>query len=285
MVSSSTKPSKSTPKNIKRKILLLGDGAVGKTSLIRKFVLDKFDDKYIATIGAKVTKKELEINTDDEKFYVTLMIWDILGQKDYKSIQTRSYKGADGVILVADFTRKDTLPSLEDYWLANIKGRLPNLQLIFVANKSDLKEEAQFTIKDIQKMAAKYNSEFFSSSAKTGENVEKMFITLGKKLIEEKEEVAQEQMGQQVEEEEMTLVLVTDRIINDFCDNFGNLELAMPIIRRQFSEADVDIRNPTQKGLLRVIDLLAKVEQGYKDTVTVRENKIKRRLLVQKVKD
>ncbi len=285
MVSSSAKPSKSTPKNIKRKILLLGDGEVGKTSLIRKYVLDKFDDKYIATIGAKVTKKELKITTDDEKFYITLMIWDILGQKDYKSIQTRSYKGADGVILVADFTRKDTLPSLEDYWLANIKGMVPNIQLIFVANKSDLKEEAQFTIKDLQKMAAKYNSEFFSSSAKTGENVEQLFITLGKKLIEEKEEVAQEQMGPQAEDEEMTLVLVTDKIINDFCDNFGNLELAMPIIRRQFSEANVDIRNPSEKGLLRVIDLLAKVEQGYKDTATVRENKIKRRLLVQKVKD
>jgi small GTP-binding protein len=285
MVSSSTKPSKSTPKNIKRKVLLLGDGAVGKTSLIRKFVLDKFNDKYIATIGTKVTKKELEISTEDEKFYITLMIWDILGQKDYKSIQARSFKGADGVILVADFTREETLGSLEEYWLAVIANRIPSLQMVFVANKSDLKEEAQFTIKDLQKMAAKYNSEFFSSSAKTGENVEELFITLGKKLIEEKEEVAQEQMGLEVEEEEITLVLVTDKIINDFCDNFGNLELAMPIIRRQFSEASVDIRNPTTKGLLRVIDLLAKVEQGYKDAATINKNKIKRRSLVQKVKD
>jgi small GTP-binding protein len=285
MVSSSTKVTKSTPKNIKRKILLLGDGAVGKTSLIRKFVLDKFNDKYIATIGTKVTKKELEISTEDEKFYLTLMIWDILGQKDYKSIQARSFKGADGVILVADFTREETLGSLEEYWLAVIANRIPSLQMVFVANKSDLKKEAQFTMKDLQKMAAKYDAEFFSSSAKTGENVEKLFITLGKKLIEEKEEVAQEQMGQQVEEEEMTLVLVTDKIINDFCDNFGNMELAMPIIRRQFSEANVDIRNPTKKGLLKVIDLLAKVEQGYKDASTIRENKTKRRLLVQKVKD
>jgi small GTP-binding protein len=285
MVSSATKSSKSTPKNIKRKILLLGDGAVGKTSLIRKFVLDKFNDKYIATIGTKVTKKELEISTEDEKFYVTLMIWDILGQKDYKSIQARSFKGADGVILVADFTREETLGSLEEYWLAVIANRIPSLQMVFVANKSDLKKEAQFTMKDLQKMAAKYDAEFFSSSAKTGENVEKLFITLGKKLIEEKEEVAQEQMRPAAEEEEMTLVLVTDKIINDFCDNFGNLELAMPIIRRQFSEANVDIRKPTSKGLLRVIDLLAKVEQGYKDAATVNQNKIKRRLLVQKVKD
>ncbi len=285
MASSSTKPLKSGPKNIKRKILLLGDGAVGKTSLIRKFVLDKFDDKYIATIGTKVTKKEMEITQDHEKFYLTLMIWDILGQKDYRNIQSRSYKGADGVILVADFTREDTLYSLEDYWLADIKGILPNLQLVFVANKSDLMEEAQFTLKDLEKMASKYNSEYFASSAKTGENVENLFITLGKKLLEEKEMVAQEELGLEAEKEELTLVLVTDKIINDFCDNFGNMELAMPIIRRQLSEANVDIRNPTKKGLLKVIDLLAKVEQGYKDAVTVGQNRTKRRLLVQKIED
>jgi small GTP-binding protein len=277
--------SKSATKYIKRKVLLLGDGAVGKTSLIRKFVMDRFDDKYIATIGTKVTKKELEFEDKGETVYITLMIWDVLGQKDYKSVQTASFKGADGVILVCDMTRKDTLPSLEDYWLKGLGNNLSNLQMIFVANKSDLVDDAEFSLDDLGEMASYYDSVFFSSSAKTGENVEELFLTLGRKLIEEKEVTTEGHVDVEDIEEEMTLILATDKIINDFCDNFGNFELAMPIIRRQFNEAGVDIRNPTKMGLMKVIDLLAKVERGYKDSGTVKNNRMKRRVIVQHVKD
>ncbi|UCE38022.1 MAG: GTP-binding protein [Thermoplasmata archaeon] len=275
---------KSTSKYIKRKVLLLGDEAVGKTSLIRKFVMDKFDDKYIATIGTKVTKKELEIKNNGDIIYLTMMIWDVLGQKDYRSVQTASFKGADGVIFVCDFTRRDTVGSLEDYWLKSLGNNISQLQLIFVANKSDLTEDAQFSLDDLEKVASKYDSTCFSSSAKTGENVEDLFLTLGNRLIEEREDLGEGRMDVEDLEEELTLVLATDRIIDDFCSNFGNMELAMPIIRRQFSEAGVDIRNPTKKGLLKVIDLLAKVEQGYKKSTIVKENRMKRRFMVQKVK-
>ena len=111
---------KAETKHIKRKVMLLGDGAVGKTSLIKKFVTDRFDDKYITTIGTKVTKKDLVLKDNEKTIYLTLMVWDVLGQKGYKNIQASSLKGADGIIFVCDLTRRETLTSLTEYWLPNI---------------------------------------------------------------------------------------------------------------------------------------------------------------------
>lgn len=278
------KSSKVGSKHIKRKVLLLGDGAVGKTSLIRKFVTDKFDDKYIATIGTKVTKKQLELKNKDEIIYLTLMIWDVLGQKGYRSVQSSSFKGADGVILVCDFTREETLRSLEEYWMPSIGDNLSKLGLVFVANKSDLAGQAQFSLDVLQKLASKYGSSAFSSSAKTGENVEEVFLSLGEMLTDIK--VVKESKEFPVIEdmpEEMTIVVATDYLITDFCNSYGDNEIAMPIIRQQFVRAGVDIREPTKEGLIKVIDLLAEVEQDLKDEGKVRENRTKRRLLVERV--
>jgi small GTP-binding protein len=278
------KSSKVGSKHIKRKVLLLGDGAVGKTSLIRKFVTDKFDDKYIATIGTKVTKKQLELKNKDEIIYLTLMIWDVLGQKGYRSVQSSSFKGADGVILVCDFTREETLRSLEEYWMPSIGDNLSKLGLVFVANKSDLAGQAQFSLDVLQKLASKYGSSAFSSSAKTGENVEELFLSLGEMLTDIK--VVKESKEFPVIEdmpEEMTIVVATDYLITDFCNSYGDNEIAMPIIRQQFVRAGVDIREPTKEGLIKVIDLLAEVEQDLKDEGKVRENRTKRRLLVERV--
>ena len=68
-------------REVQKQIILLGDGAVGKTSLIRKFVVDKFDDKYIITIGTKVTAKAIQVDLKEESYHVSLQIWDIIGQK------------------------------------------------------------------------------------------------------------------------------------------------------------------------------------------------------------
>lgn len=279
------KTKKSGSKHIKRKILLLGDGAVGKTSLIRKFVTDKFDDKYIATIGTKVTKKELQLKGEDGPIFLTLMIWDVLGQKGYKTIQLSSFKGADGVILVCDFTREETLRSLEEYWLPSMGDNLSKLKLVFVANKSDLTNDAHFSLEELQNMASKYGSEGFSSSAKTGENVENLFLNLGKMLTGTN--VEEEGKELEIAEElpsEMTIVAVADFVINDFCNNYGDMEIAMPIIRQQFARAGVDIQDPTKEGLSKVIDLLAEVEEDFRDRKTVSENRTKRQLLLERVK-
>lgn len=169
---------------IKKKILLLGDGSVGKTSLISKFVLDQFDDRYITTIGTKVTKKEITVRgPDGASQSLVLMIWDILGQKGFTGIQTSSAAKAAGVLYVTDITRADTLPNLEQYWMPIIKQGADNIPQIFLGNKADLAEEAKFGISELKEMAERHNGSAFLTSAKTGQSVDEAFLKLGEMIL------------------------------------------------------------------------------------------------------
>lgn len=273
-----------TRKLVKRKVLLLGDEAVGKTSLIRRFVIDKFDDKYIATIGTKVTKKDLIVKGEGREILLTLVIWDVLGQKGYTKVQESSFLGAQGTILVCDFTRKETLENLESYWIKLIKKVGPDIPMVFVANKADLKDKHEFYLDDLKAIASKLNSQSYKSSAKTGENVEEIFKTVGHQVV--KSFVGPSTLVPiKVESipERMTPVEVTDHIINDFCESYAGMEDGMPVIRTQFQRAGVDIKNPTKEGLDKVIELLAEVERGFKDETTVAANLIKRRKIIDKI--
>src|SRR3990172_5890618 len=119
-----------SPDFIKRKVLLLGDASVGKTSLIRRFVVDKFSDDYITTIGTKVTKRDLRLELGNRTVDLSLMIWDVLGQKGYKGIQESAFRGARGVLLVYDLTRPETRETLGEYWVPRVRavaGAVPML--------------------------------------------------------------------------------------------------------------------------------------------------------------
>src|SRR5512136_294554 len=109
-------------RDILKKVVLLGDGGVGKTSLIARYVVNKFDDKYIATIGTKVSRKDIQIVKPDLIINLRIMIWDILGQKEYSKIRSASLSGAQGLILVGDLTRPDTIKSLKDFWLKEVNA-------------------------------------------------------------------------------------------------------------------------------------------------------------------
>ena len=265
-------------RRVKRKVLMLGDGAVGKTSLIHKYVMDKFDDKYITTIGTKVTKKVLELEHDNERVDLTLMIWDILGQKGYTTIQSASYKGGEGALLVCDLTRKETLDSLEEYWIPEINKVKANIPMIFVGNKVDLVDQRQITNEELEALAVKYNTKYFLSSAKTGENIEDIFNQLGISVISHQ---AVEGSGAVKKKEIRNLIDVTDIIINDFCEAFGDTETAMAMIRQQFSRAGVDVKNPIKENLLKAIENLAEVEASFKDDFTVKTGLTKRKRMIE----
>ncbi|MDO9536713.1 MAG: Rab family GTPase, partial [Thermoplasmata archaeon] len=203
-------------KQVKRKVLLIGDGAVGKTSLIRKFVTDKFDDKYITTIGTKITKKDLRYNIKDGEMVLTLMIWDILGQKGYTSIQASSYRGAEGAMIVCDLTRKETLTSIVEYWIPELRKVTGDIPLIFVGNKCDLIDSRQISEEELKEIAAKFNSNSYVASAKTGENVESLFISLGEAVLTTGETENIEET-KQAQKEINNLTDVTDTIIQEFC--------------------------------------------------------------------
>lgn len=272
-------------RRIKRKVLLLGDGAVGKTSLIRKYVLDKFDDKYITTIGTKVTKKVVEFKRHRATIELTLMIWDVLGQRGYITIQTSSYRGAEGAVMVCDLTRKETLQSIENYWLPNLRQVGGDIPMVIVGNKCDLADQIQIAEGELKAYARKYDAPCFRSSAKTGENVEALFRTLGDLVLEEIATPAAAPDLETKAVQPVTLIDAADAVIADFCRAYGDHETAMAIVRQQFTRANVDINAPEKKGLLKVIEYLAEAERSFRSEEENRRNMFRRKSIVNRVEE
>ncbi len=172
-------------KRMKAKVCLVGDCAVGKTSLIRRFVLDAFDDSYIATMGAKVTKKEVGLQDDTYgNLVVNLMIWDIMGDKSFRDLFKEAFfQGAQGVLAVCDVTRKDTLTGLNN-WIGEVSKVAGHIPTQIIANKIDLAPTAEIDEHDIKSYCTSIDSDFVMTSAKTGENVEPAFETMARDIID-----------------------------------------------------------------------------------------------------
>lgn len=173
-----------TDSRYKTKICLVGESAVGKTSLIKKFVLDIFDDEYISTIGTKVTKKTLTYQEDGSEVLMDMMVWDIMGQPSFRSLLKDAYFfGAHGIIAVCDATKKDTLIAVHE-WVDSTKEVIGKVPIVFLANKHDLEDQLQIDEATFKKEVEKYGMPTMFSSAKTGENVESAFNLLGQMIID-----------------------------------------------------------------------------------------------------
>jgi small GTP-binding protein len=168
------------------KICLVGEGGVGKTSLIKRFVYEQFSDKYITTLGTKITKKEVTIKHPKKRksTKIRMLVWDIMGQQGFRQmLQNAYFFGCQGVVAVCDVTRRDTMLFLEDWIKAvySISGKVP---IVFLGNKCDLKNEAEVSLKELVEFTSQFERSFaFLSSAKTGKNVELGFFTLGEQIL------------------------------------------------------------------------------------------------------
>jgi small GTP-binding protein len=165
-----------------KKICMLGDPGVGKTSLIRRFVYEEFDDEYLETIGTKITRKEVNLKTDDDEAHVVLMIWDIVGHKSPKAVPPSYYAGAEGVLVVCDVTRKETYEEL-DYWVDLLSAMTDNIPIVFIGNKVDLKDQRMVTDEMMQQLCSS-DRKYFYTSAKTGEKVESVFKAIAEMIVE-----------------------------------------------------------------------------------------------------
>ena len=262
---------------VKRKVLLLGDGGVGKTSLIRRFVVDKFSDDYIVTIGTKITKKDLRIDTGARTVDLSLMIWDVLGQRGYRGIQASSFDGARGVLFVYDLTRPETQDSLATYWLPRLRAVAGDVPRVVVGNKVDLLEDRGGAVRDAEEFAPTIGATAFASSAKTGENVEAAFLALGREVLAKSDARAVAPVAVDIENDgPLTLIGAVDRIILDFCRTFGDSEAGMPLARQQLVRAGLDITAPTRDGVALALEYLAEVEAGFRNADEVEANKVRR---------
>ena len=160
---------------ISKKIAILGSHAVGKTSLISRFVEQKFPEKYLTTIGLKVDKKTVEL----EDHTVDLVIWDIAGQDEMASIPHYYLNGCSGYIFVVDIKRPSTYKNIQAQ-LGMLRGILRDAEVVIAANKVDLIESEEEQNAFFESIAVKPD---FCTSAKTGEQVDELFHLLTRKMI------------------------------------------------------------------------------------------------------
>lgn len=165
----------------KFKVLLLGAAAVGKTSLLLRFVNDEFKQDYQATIGVKFLTKEVNLNTDETNDNDTqLSIWDIAGHQKFVDLRTTFYRGSNGALLIFDLTREKTFEEI-NVWLSEMtKSLKKDIPFVLIGNKSDLigKKGRNKNRNEAKIFAKTKNSIYIETSAKTGNNVEKSFLEL-----------------------------------------------------------------------------------------------------------
>lgn len=159
---------------IRYKLILFGDEQVGKTSLVNRFVNDKFEEDYISTLGYNVYEKRFPFGD----YIVSLMIYDVGGQERFAELRKRYAEGANTAILVYDITNEESYNNIEK-WAQELYRYVGPLPFIVLGNKRDLAEERKIDVFNGEKMCIDTGAvTFLETSAKTGENVERAFQIL-----------------------------------------------------------------------------------------------------------
>ena len=164
---------------MQKKVCMLGGFAVGKTSLVRRFVSNLFSDQYQTTIGVTVEKKALSVDGQD----VTLMLWDLYGDDEFQRIRESYLRGSSGYILVVDGTRKDTLATARALQ-QTVEKTLGSIPFAVIVNKSDLRAEWEIDDAELDELR-RQGWALFLGSAKMGDGVEPLFSTLARRLLQQ----------------------------------------------------------------------------------------------------
>lgn len=157
--------------SFKLKMLLLGDAAVGKTSLIKQYIKGSFAKDYKMTIGTDIFTKD--VVTDEHT--ITLSIWDIAGQERFKFFRQSFYRGSSGAMVVFDLTRYPTFNPNVVNWLKELWGFTGRIPIVLIGNKVDLADLRNVREGDVQSFADKIPCPYIETSAKTGIHVDEAF--------------------------------------------------------------------------------------------------------------
>jgi small GTP-binding protein len=171
---------KSTRTVIQKKVCMLGDFAIGKTSLVRRYVYRLFDDRYLNTIGVNIARKEVDLT---EQTRVMLLIWDLSGSEKFDRNRADYLCGSSGALLVCDLTRPETIASLKpihDHFM-EIN---PTASVIMVGNKTDLLEGNPESMKQLMVTASGLTLPYQLTSAKTGDGVDEVFVHLTNGIVQ-----------------------------------------------------------------------------------------------------
>ncbi|MHA1359944.1 MAG: Rab family GTPase [Candidatus Helarchaeota archaeon] len=162
---------------------MLGDSAVGKTSIIIRHVDRRFDENYKPTIGFDIALKTMKIQ--EEGIDAELLIWDIAGQAIFERIREEYLQGTNGAMILFDLTRKETFDHVKD-WLAELTKFAGKVPFVLVGNKADLVDKRVVSEEQGRAMADETGAiEYIETSAKTGDNVEAAFEKIIKTIVQQ----------------------------------------------------------------------------------------------------
>jgi hypothetical protein len=163
---------------IQKKVCMLGAFAVGKTSLVARFVRSLFSEKYHTTVGVKVDKKVVAVGEEQ----VNLLLWDLYGEDDFQKLRTSYLRGSSGYVLAVDGTRKETLEKAV-VLQSRAREALGALPFVLVLNKSDLADKWEIEDSAVEALVAE-GWTTFKTSAKTGAGVEQAFLALARRMTD-----------------------------------------------------------------------------------------------------
>ena len=166
-----------------KKICLLGDFAVGKTSLVRRFVDNQFSDDYLSTIGVKISRKKVELTRESgERLAVQLVLWDVEGKNGFSDTPSSYLQGASGAIITGDLTRSETIAHINDH-VNSFLAVNPRSFIVAAYNKSDLLDKCEVPL---PASFEGHERVIYTrrTSAKNGDGVQDLFTLLTRKLIE-----------------------------------------------------------------------------------------------------
>jgi small GTP-binding protein len=268
-------------REVDRKLVLFGDGKVGKTSLITRYIDQSFSPGYIPGTGLKVFSKMLEFVYPNLIVNLRMSIWDTAGQKWYSRIREPALQGAQGVILVCDLSRPETVASIGDFWLGEVKNATGQMPIAIVGNKVDLITRKGNILDMLENIGAKNGIDVFVTSAKSGENVDNVFRLAGERFVMD----IANTIGKESTKKPVNLREVTDNIVEDFISQHGNVEKALTIVHNQFKDAGFNLDAPEKKALIRALERLQKVEEILLSENIAHANFEERKKMVESVKE
>ena len=173
---------------ISKKMCMIGDFGVGKTSLIRRFVDRQFSDEYLSTVGVKISRKSITLDNIKQQENVTaqLLIWDLEGHTKFKGIAPTYLQGASGVLIVADVSRTETVERISEH-IKLFSSVNPKGLIIIALNKVDLIDEEKLAllVEISHAIARDKVIAVYTTSAKTGQDVDEIFHKLAYTMVEQ----------------------------------------------------------------------------------------------------
>jgi len=257
---------------IMKKIVMMGDPSVGKTSLVRRYVSGKYDDKYISTLGTVVSKKTVQKPKSGNS--MTMMIWDISGQPEFKRIHASAFKNASAGLAVCDITRDDTCEHVQE-WVSSFRevaGK--EAPVTVLANKCDLTDDNRGRLVKLNSMLRDLGGQVYLTSAKTGENVEQAFKELANEIGKSPDlalnngSVTQDYPPSFDDPSDFL-----DYMIMRFCEALGDHDMGMHMVRKQVSDSGINFRNASKEEVKSLIEPLVEKISHFKGNEVARRLK------------